>query len=585
MVGVGARPRIDWHGGASASGNRAAADGPQAPLQPETRIIAEPAFLVLAVLDQPGGALSEHDRQLIAAARQLADADRGAVVALAIGAIDGLGAAGADRAMALPPDLADNGHPEFRVAAVAAAIAKLKPRHIVFAESAEGGADLARRIAAISGERLFSGVEAITAGRVSRRARGGKASMLAAVPAVMSIAENAFPRHEGPPHEAREIASPAFSVRRSLERATRLPADPDRIALGEADFILSAGNGVTDWESFAELGEVLGATRAGSRVVCDEGHLPRDRQVGASGSVVTARCYLAFGISGAPQHLQGITGVSHVVAINTDLHAEMIKRADLAIIADAQDVMPALCATLGSAAMLRAAVLLSVGRHPASGRERRAPLDARALELALRLPAAEVHAVHAGDPTQTALRDYLGMGLARLTVLAMPPGRDPVAPLMAHLATLAPDVIFAGSRAEGGEDSGMLPYLVAQGLGCAVVADVAEFTVAEGRARLTQALPRGRRRLVEARFPVVAIVDAAAPQPRQVAFARARRGIIESIVTDAPADTLLENCEFRPWRPRPKPMRVPLAGNAERAAQGDDGDESRRGQAAHPAFR
>jgi electron transfer flavoprotein alpha subunit len=64
--------------------------------------------------------------------------------------------------------------------------------------------------------------------------------------------------------------------------------------------------------------------------------------VGASGSLVTARCYLAFGISGAPQHLQGITEVKHVLAINTDLHAEMIKRADLAIIADAQDIMPAL---------------------------------------------------------------------------------------------------------------------------------------------------------------------------------------------------------------------------------------------------
>ena len=167
--------------------------------------------------------------------------------------------------------------------------------------------------------------------------------MLAALPFLMSVAENAFPPHGGLPHEAREIAAPAFSVRRrSSARATRLPVDPDQISLAETDFILSAGNGVTDWESFAELGQVLGATRAGSRVVCDEGHLPRDRQVGASGSLVTARCYLAFGISGAPQHLQGIAEVKHVAAVNTDLHAEMIKRADLAIIADAQDVMPAL---------------------------------------------------------------------------------------------------------------------------------------------------------------------------------------------------------------------------------------------------
>ena len=336
------RPRIDWYAGLSAPVASGARQDAHAAAAREIRIIAEPAFLVLAVIDQPGGALSEHDRQTIAAARQFADAGSGAVVVLAIGTIDGLAEAGADRAMALPADLAGNDHPEFRAAAIAAAIAKLKPRHVLFPESAEGGADLARRIAAVSGDRLFSGVEAISAERVSRRTRGGRMEMLAAAPRLMSVAENAFPPHEGPPHEAREIAAPAFSVRRFTGRATRLTVDSDRISLAEADFILSAGNGVTDWDSFAELGRVLGATRGGSRVVCDEGHLPRDRQVGASGSLVTARCYLALGISGAPRHLQGITEVKHVVAINTDLHAEMIKRADLAIIADAQDIMPAL---------------------------------------------------------------------------------------------------------------------------------------------------------------------------------------------------------------------------------------------------
>ena len=212
--------------------------------------------------------------------------------------------------------------------------------------------------------------------------------------------------------------------------------------------------------------------------------------------------------------------------------------------------------------MIKAAVLLSVGRHPASGRARRAPLDARALELALRLPLAEIHAVHAGDPAEAALRDYLGMGLPRLTVLAMPPGSDPVPALTAHLAALAPDMIFAGSHAEGGEDSGMLPYLIGQALGHTIVADVAGVSLADGRASLTQALPRGRRRLVETRLPIVAIVNAAAPEPRQSAFARARRGIVETIAAEAPADSFLESCEIRPWRPRPKRMRVPAGGSA-----------------------
>ena len=101
------------------------------------------------------------------------------------------------------------------------------------------------------------------------------------------------------------------------------------------------------------------------------------------------------------------------------------------------------------------AVLLSVGRHPASGRARRAELDSRALELALRLAAASagdgapvrVHAVHAGSPAEPALRDYLGMGVERLTVLDIPASADPLAPLIAHLAARRPSLVLAGMRA------------------------------------------------------------------------------------------------------------------------------------------
>jgi N,N-dimethylglycine/sarcosine catabolism electron transfer flavoprotein subunit beta len=211
--------------------------------------------------------------------------------------------------------------------------------------------------------------------------------------------------------------------------------------------------------------------------------------------------------------------------------------------------------------MVKVAVLLSVGRHPASGRARRSPLDARALELALSLPGAEIHAVHAGDSGEAALRDYLGMGLARLAVLATPTASDPVPALIAHLKALGPDIILAGARAEGGEDSGMVPYLVGQALGHAIVADVAAMSIA-GKASVTQALPRGRRRLIEARLPVVAIVNAAAPPPRQSAFGRARRGIIDTVTAEAQADAFLAACDIRPWRERPKRMRTPAGGSA-----------------------
>lgn len=119
-------------------------------------------------------------------------------------------------------------------------------------------------------------------------------------------------------------------------------ADPETVPLAEAEFIISAGNGVSDWQAFHGLAAALGASVGGSRVAVDNGFLTRDRQVGISGTLVTARCYLALGISGAPQHLQGIAKCDRVVVINTDPQCDMVKRADLAVVGDVQAVVPAL---------------------------------------------------------------------------------------------------------------------------------------------------------------------------------------------------------------------------------------------------
>jgi electron transfer flavoprotein alpha subunit len=342
-VQVGPRRRFDWSGAALAQTQirESVAAGPA------IRIIEDPAFLVLVVPDQPRGVLTSHDRQLIAAGRILADAGGGAVVVLTPDQDThaDLATAGADRLMKAASDLFTAYCPERRAASVLDAIETLKPRHVLFAESADGG-DLARRVAASTGERLFPGVQTLTAVNAGRRARGGSSELSHAPARLMTIALDAVPPLEDVRHEARVIPSPApgssTPVQPGIRSARPLPVDPDQLTLAEADFIVSAGNGITDWAGFAELAEALGATRGGSRVVCDAGHLPRDRQIGASGTLVTARCYFALGIAGAPQHLQGITEVKHVIAVNTDLHAEMIKRADLAIVADAQAVMPAL---------------------------------------------------------------------------------------------------------------------------------------------------------------------------------------------------------------------------------------------------
>jgi electron transfer flavoprotein alpha subunit len=301
------------------------------------RVIADPAYLILAVVDQPDGRLSPHDRDVLGAARALADAGGGAVAAL--GRADGpdFGAAGADRLAIVPATDA-----ETRAAVLARAVAVLAPRHVLLPDTIPGGGDIGRRVAARLGLRLAGNVVDLAPERVARRAHGGAEDWTGPPPPILLLAAEAALPHAGPRHEARPLALDVPPAAPRVRDLGPVPVDAATLPLAEADVILAAGNGVTDWEAFHRLARALGATEGGSRVVCDAGHLPRDRQVGASGTLVEPRCYLAFGIAGASQHLQGIAKCERVVAVNTDLHADMIKRADLAIVADAQAVMPAL---------------------------------------------------------------------------------------------------------------------------------------------------------------------------------------------------------------------------------------------------
>jgi len=328
----------------AARGPQRAAPQNERPVAPGLpRIVVEnPACLVLAVPDLDDGRLSSHDRDLLGAARLLADAGKGAVAALVpAGCSADFAAAGVDRLLCatLTPGYA----PEAMTAAVLAAIDRLAPRHILFADTPTGGGDVGRRVATILKESPAHRVVRLSAEEAASRDLGGRSDFLRRPPRILLIASEATEPPMGALWEARPLASmevPAASAR--VADGGLVATDPNVVPLAEADFIVSAGNGVTDWAAFHDTAAALGAAEGGSRVACDAGHLPRARQVGASGTLVEPRCYLAFGIAGAPQHLQGIQRCQRVVAVNTDLHADMVKRADLAIIADAQAVMPAL---------------------------------------------------------------------------------------------------------------------------------------------------------------------------------------------------------------------------------------------------
>lgn len=315
------------------------ASAPPAPM----RIIEDPSSFVLLAPDALGDAFTAHDRDLFGAARVLADAQQSAVLAVSDAAIESLAAAGADRCVRWPDALSpDTYHPEGRVAFLLALIGAFDPRHILFCDTTDGQ-DLALRLAAELGERPMTHLSRVRSSEVSRLVCGETLEQWAAPARILTVSPGAAEPVAGERFEARLLTAPPASpaARRMRDLGIRKP-DPDTVALEEAPFVVAAGNGLTDWARFAALVKQLNAAPAGSRVVCDAGHLPRDRQVGTSGHIISAECYVALGISGAIQHLQGIEECAYVIAVNNDPYAPIVKRADLAIIADANEVVAAM---------------------------------------------------------------------------------------------------------------------------------------------------------------------------------------------------------------------------------------------------
>ncbi|WP_165664897.1 electron transfer flavoprotein subunit alpha/FixB family protein, partial [Metapseudomonas otitidis] len=206
------------------------------------------------------------------------------------------------------------------------------------------GGELGRRLAAKLGERPATRVWQVADQQATGRAGAGREDLVRRLPRlVLAAAECAEPVSETR-HEARALEL-THAIAHSLPRLEDLgpvAVDPAQIPMAEAEFILSGGNGVKDWDLFHQAARELGATEGASRVAVDDGHMPRNRQVGATGTWVTARVYLAVGISGAIQHLQGIGACDKVVAVNMDPGCDMIKRADLSVIGDSGAILAAL---------------------------------------------------------------------------------------------------------------------------------------------------------------------------------------------------------------------------------------------------
>jgi electron transfer flavoprotein alpha subunit len=228
-------------------------------------------------------------------------------------------------------------------------VQKENPDYIVFVHSSYGW-DLAPRVAARLKAAQISEIIGITDGgfevgclnaKMRRTVKPGTAT------AVLTIQAGAFPAVQ--PGGSPQVLKISTAVQSGVSFEGYEPAEPKDVDLAKADIIVTAGRGIGKKENVPvihALAKALGGEMGASRPVVDAGWVEHSHQVGTTGQTVSPKLYIACGVSGAIQHLAGMKKSDFIVAINKDKDAPIGEIADVLVVADVMQFVPALTARL-----------------------------------------------------------------------------------------------------------------------------------------------------------------------------------------------------------------------------------------------
>ena len=314
-----------------------------------------PGLLIIA--ESAGGQLAPTTLELAGEGRRLADQLKQPLAALLAGTnvargAEGLGEHGVDQVL-----LADDGgpgstSPQWLLATAEQAAKRIAPEIILLTHSTAG-----RELGPALAYRLNSGIVTdCTALRledsrlvITKPVYGGSAiseQMVVTSPQMATLRPRAF--EAGQPQAGRQAQVEQLSVSVSdspvqvLEEVRETAAEGPR--LKDARIVISGGRGLggpENWHYVEELAQVLGAAVGATRAVTDAGWVPPTLQVGLTGATIAPDLYITVGISGAVQHIAGISGARNVVAINRDRDANIFKYARYGVAGDWKQVVPA----------------------------------------------------------------------------------------------------------------------------------------------------------------------------------------------------------------------------------------------------